>query len=67
MRFVLTKPPDRVTYTNLALAKEDFEKIEEIALEAGVLNGPIPFEEYADTTFSSKTHAARPYDWEAAK
>lgn len=67
LRFVLTKPPDRVTYTNLALAKKDFQKIEEIALEAGVLDGPIAFEEYADTTFSAKTHGARPYSWEGPK
>ncbi|MBI1805528.1 MAG: ABC transporter substrate-binding protein [Ignavibacteria bacterium] len=63
LRFVLSKPPDRVTYSNLALAKNDFEKIADIAMEAGVLSGPISFDEYADTTFSSKTHDTQPYSW----
>jgi NitT/TauT family transport system substrate-binding protein len=67
LRFVLSKPPDRVTYVNLALAKEEFEEIAEIALEAGILDGPIAFDEYADTTFSAQTSGARPYDWDAPK
>jgi NitT/TauT family transport system substrate-binding protein len=45
LRFVLSKPPDRVTYTRLALARKDFEEIAELALEAGVLDGPIAFEQ----------------------
>lgn len=63
LSFVLSKPPDRVTYSNLALAQKDFEEIAALALEAGVLNGPIAFEEYADTRFSEKTHGASAYDW----
>jgi NitT/TauT family transport system substrate-binding protein len=51
LRFVLSKPPDRVTYSNLALAREEFDQIVELAQEAGVLDGPLAFEEYADTTF----------------
>lgn len=61
--FVLSKPPDRVTYGNLALAQKDFEEIAELALEAGVLNSPIAFEEYADTRFSEKTHDTQAYGW----
>ena len=61
LRYVLSKPPDRVTYTNLALAQSDFEKIETIALDAGILDAPIPFSEYTDTTFSAQTHGAQPY------
>lgn len=63
LSFVLSKPPDRVTYGNLALAQKDFEEIAALALEAGVLNGPIAFEEYTDTRFSEKTHDAQAYEW----
>lgn len=63
LRFVLSKPPDRVTYGNLALAKPEFEQIERLAQEAGLLPGPIAFEDYADITFSEKTHGATSYPW----
>lgn len=64
LRFVLSKPPDRVTYSRLALAKKDFEEIAALALEAGILDGPIAFEEYADIRFSEKTHDSTAYDWD---
>ncbi len=67
LRFVLSKPPDRVTYNNLLLAKKDFEQIADLALKAGILDGPIAFEEYTDTRFSEKTHGTVPYDWEEPK
>lgn len=63
LRFVLSKPPDRVTYSQLRLAKPDFEAIEELALELKILDGPIPFERYADPRFSEKTHGAAPWQW----
>jgi NitT/TauT family transport system substrate-binding protein len=67
LRFVLSHPPDRVTYTNLLLAKEDFNLIESLAREAGILNGSVSFEEYADPTFSKNTEGAKPYNWEEKK
>jgi NitT/TauT family transport system substrate-binding protein len=65
LRFVLSKPPDRVTYTKLRLVKKDFEEIERLALKMGVLDGPIAFEEYTDTRFSENTTDIGPYPWEA--
>jgi NitT/TauT family transport system substrate-binding protein len=65
LRFVLSKPPDRVTYTKLKLARKDFEEIENLALEAGILKKPIAFEEYADMRFSENTTGIGPYAWEA--
>ena len=67
LRFVLSKPPDRVTYSNLMLAQKDFEEIEALALEAGILEGPIPFQEYTDTSFSEKTQGIEPYQWNPGK
>jgi NitT/TauT family transport system substrate-binding protein len=63
LRFVLSKPPDRVTYGNLRLAKNEFDRIEQLALEAGILKKPIAFSEYADTRFSENTTGAGPYPW----
>ena len=64
LRFVLSKPPDRVTYGNLRLAKEEFQRIHDLALEAGIITEPIAFEQYADTRFSENTTGAGPYPWE---
>ena len=50
LKFVLSKPPDRVNYSNLRLAKAEFEEIEALALEAGILKQPIAFDDYADTS-----------------
>jgi NitT/TauT family transport system substrate-binding protein len=54
LRYVLTTPLDRVTYANLGLARKDFEQIEKLAIEAGILNGSVSFDQYADASFSEK-------------
>jgi len=51
LKFVLSKPPDRVKYTNLAPLKKDFDEIMELALEMGVLKQRLEFEQYVDTSF----------------
>lgn len=51
LKFVLSKPVDRVKYTRLAPLKDDFDEIMELAVEIGVLERPIAFEEYADDSF----------------
>jgi NitT/TauT family transport system substrate-binding protein len=67
LRYVLSEPPDRVTYANLRLARKDFETIEELAREAGILKSPVSFDDYADTRFSEKTLDARAYNWEGPR
>jgi NitT/TauT family transport system substrate-binding protein len=67
LRFVLSKPPDRVRYSSLRLARGDFQQIADMALEAGVLTRPMPFEEYADARFSEKTAGATEYNWAQAR
>ena len=49
--FVLSKPPDRVKYTNLSVRRPDFEEIEKLGREAGILEGKAHFEDYCDTSF----------------
>lgn len=65
LRFVLSKPPDRVKYTNLRVMREDFEEIEALGAESGILAGTARFEDYADPSFVDDDTATQPYDWEA--
>ncbi len=67
LRFVLSKPPDRVKYTHLSVLRKDFEEIEALGLEAGVLNGTAHFEDYADASFIPDENAITPYEWEGPK
>lgn len=65
LRFVLSKPPDRVKYTNLLLHRKDFEEIEALGIESGILRGTAHFEDYADASFVEDEAAIQPYRWEA--
>ena len=67
LRFVLSKPPDRVKYTNLALRKNDFLEIEALAKATGVLKGKVTFEDYADTSFVPAENSMEPYAWDYQK
>jgi NitT/TauT family transport system substrate-binding protein len=67
LRFVLSKPPDRVKYTNLALRKNDFLEIEALAKETGILKGNVTFEDYADPSFVPEAGAIEPYAWDYKK
>jgi len=51
LEFVLSRPPDRVKYTNLTVRKPDFEEIELLARKAGILEGKVHFEDYCDPSF----------------
>lgn len=64
LEFVLSKPPDRVKYTNLAVRRKDFEEIEALGREAGILRGTAGFEDYADASFVPDDGRVPPYAWE---
>jgi NitT/TauT family transport system substrate-binding protein len=51
LKFVLSKPVDRVKYTHLAPLRKDFDEIMELALEMGILSRRLPFEQYVDDSF----------------
>jgi len=51
LEFVLSKPPDRVKYTNLFVRRQDFEEIEVLARQAGILEGKAHFDDYTDASF----------------
>ncbi len=52
LRFVLSKPPDRVRYSQLTPLRKDFDEIMNLAVGSGMLERPIAFEEYADPSFA---------------
>lgn len=66
LEFVLSKPPDRVTYNNLALQRENFEEIVELGKQSGILEGNIGFDDYVDVRFSEVAESRKkPYAYEA--
>ena len=67
LTFVLSKPPDRVKYTNLLPLKKDFQEIEELGKESGILKGTAHFEDYVDNSFAEKTEQLKPYAFNAPK
>ncbi len=52
LRWALTNPMDRVRYSPLTPLKPDFELIQDLMLEHGLLDKPMAFEEYVDTRFA---------------
>jgi NitT/TauT family transport system substrate-binding protein len=67
LRFVLSKPPDRVTYTNLALRRNDFLEIEKLARQTGILQGKVSFDDYTDTSFVPTDSSIQPFAWDYTK
>lgn len=59
LSFVLSKPPDRVTYSRLTPLKENFDEIEQLALEAGMLQGTAHFADYVDDSFAPEASAMK--------
>jgi NitT/TauT family transport system substrate-binding protein len=65
LRFVLSKPPDRVRYTQLTPLRPDFEEIMELGIESGILKGKVTFEDYVDTRFAEKAQQLKAYEFES--
>ena len=54
LSFVLSKPPDRVKYTRLTPLKKEFDEIEALGKESGILEGTAHFEDYVDPSFADR-------------
>ncbi len=61
LAFALSKPPDRVKYTNLNLQRPNFEEIQELAIIAGVMNGTVSFDDYCDPSFVTDDSKVLPW------
>ena len=64
LRWALTKPLDRVTYSPLAPRKADFDMVRDLMIETGVLNKKIEFSDYTDTRFSDQASTQTPWRYE---
>jgi NitT/TauT family transport system substrate-binding protein len=64
LRWALTKPMDRVTYSPLAPRKADFDMVRDLMIETGVLNKKIDFSDYTDTRFSDHATIETPWKYE---
>lgn len=51
VRYVLTKPPDRVSYRMLNPSDTELEKIRDMGIKAGILTKKIPMSELIDRSF----------------
>lgn len=61
LEFVLSKPLDRVKYTGLLPLKPDFEEIEQLGKESGILEGTARFEDYVDPSFAQEAEKLSAY------
>jgi NitT/TauT family transport system substrate-binding protein len=64
LRWALTKPLDRVVYSQLAPRKADFDLVRDLMIETGVLKKKIEFSEYTDTRFSDKAGSQTPWRYQ---
>lgn len=67
LSYVLSKPPDRVTYSKLRPMRANFEEIEVLAKEAGILKGTAHFEDYVDESFAPQDDAVVAQSYEPKK
>lgn len=63
LRWALTNPIDRVMYTPLTPRKSDFELVQQLMIETGVLAKRMEFEEYVDVRFAEGSVAATAWDF----
>jgi len=51
LKFVMRNPPDRVTYGDLRLIRQEFDELVQLSLEAGILSRPVSYEKFVDESF----------------
>ena len=57
LRFVMKEPPDRVTYGDLRMVRQEFEELMQMSVAAGTLKRPVAYGKYVDESFAQ---AAKP-------
>ena len=62
VRYVLTEPPDRVSYRMLTPTDEDLQAIYDMAIKAGILTKPISMKDLIDREFIPKDIKAAKID-----
>ncbi len=64
LRWALTHPLDRVSYTPLAPRQADFDMVRDMMIETGVLTKRIAFADYTDTRFADGAGTQQPWSYE---
>jgi NitT/TauT family transport system substrate-binding protein len=64
LRWALTNPLDRVTYSPLAPRKADFDLVRDLMIETGVLKERIQFEDYVDLRFADRARLKTAWRYE---
>jgi NitT/TauT family transport system substrate-binding protein len=59
LKFVLSNPPDRVTYGDLRVVRTEFEELVQLSLEAGIISRPISYEKYVDESFMQNVESVQ--------
>lgn len=62
VKYVLTQPPDRVSYRMLTPSDEEMQKIADMAFKVGVLSKPMDAKEIVDREFIPKDIKPAPID-----
>lgn len=63
LRWALTNPMDRVKYSRLTPYKEDFELVQRLMMESGLLSRTLPFEEIVDPRFAEGAREQTAWDY----
>jgi NitT/TauT family transport system substrate-binding protein len=58
LQFVMTQPPDRVTYGDLRMVPKEFDELMQLSVEAGTLKHPVAYEKYVDDSFAKAVRPA---------
>jgi NitT/TauT family transport system substrate-binding protein len=64
LEWALTKPLDRVLYNPLAPLQRDFDLIQDLMIQSGVLDRRLEFQDYVDDRFAIQASAMRPWMFE---
>jgi NitT/TauT family transport system substrate-binding protein len=52
LQFVMSNPPDRVTYGDLRMVQREFDEMMQLSIDAGTLKHPVPYATYVDDSFA---------------
>jgi NitT/TauT family transport system substrate-binding protein len=61
LKWALTNPLDRVMYSPLTPLKKDFDMVNDLMVEAGLIPHKLEFEDYVDTRFAEGTQGVAPW------
>jgi NitT/TauT family transport system substrate-binding protein len=64
LKWALTRPLDRVMYAPLTPRQPDFEIVQDLMVQSGVLDHKMPFEEFVDVRFAERAQIQTAWKFE---